>query len=180
VVAQLAKAGHEITITATGSEPSLPVAKTLYMSLEGIDWLFVRGQDAVIHLMANNDTRCQDWNEIWRANVYGSVRLFREAYQFGCRRFVYASSAAVYGNSPAPFTEKTPIDPLTYYAKSKEALDHLAWVFATEDHSDVSMSVLRFCNIYGPGEDHKGSRISMVGQLIRKVVQSTNRVVQGW
>ena len=33
--------GHQITITSTGSEPNLKVHKTLYMSLEGIDWRHV-------------------------------------------------------------------------------------------------------------------------------------------
>lgn len=166
----LAKEGHTLTITATGSEPPLPVAKTMYMSFEGIDWKHVKGQDAVIHLMANNDTRCLDREEVNRANIFGPTKLLSEAYQGGCRRFVIASSAAIYGKSPVPFTELTPENPLTPYAESKQAFDHLAWVFATQDYTDVSVASLRFCNIYGPGEGHKGRRMSMVGQLLRRAI----------
>jgi ADP-L-glycero-D-manno-heptose 6-epimerase len=159
--------GYEVTITATGTEPILPgVAKILYMGLEGIDWKHVYGQDIVIHQMANNDTRCQDESEIFRANVYGPIKLFTEAAKGGCRKFVYASSTAVYGNEPAPYFEDvTPINPLNKYAVSKAKFDEFAMRFA--DEANVNVTGLRYCNVYGPGEENKGRRMSMVGQMLR-------------
>lgn len=169
VVERLLGQGHHVTITATGTEPTLKVHKVLYMSLEGIDWRQVYGQDIVVHLMANNDTRCTDNNEMWRANVYGPIKLFSSAYDGGCRKFVYASSTAVYGNSPAPYHETTtPIKPLHPYAESKAKFDEFADSFAKEN--SVAVTGLRYCNVYGPGEDHKGKRMSMVGQIIRKII----------
>jgi len=171
LVARLLKEGHQVTITSTGSEPKVPgVHKTLYASLEGIDWRLVYGQDVVVHLMANNDTLCQDEAEMMRANLYGPIKLFCSAYDGGCRKFVYASSTAVYGNSPAPYTEDTEIQPLNPYARSKAQFDGFAMSFAQE--RPVPVTGLRFCNIYGPGEERKGKRMSMIGQLLRREMKA--------
>jgi ADP-L-glycero-D-manno-heptose 6-epimerase len=137
------------------------------MGLEGINWKNVAGQDAVIHLMANNDTLCTDREEMMRANVYGPIKLFTTAVKGGCKRFVYASSTAIYGDSPAPYCESlTPAKPLNIYAESKLMFDKYAMTFA--EASKVSVIGLRYCNIYGPGEEDKGRRMSMIGQIIRK------------
>ena len=166
---RLVKDGHEVTVVASGSEPKVPgVKKILYMSLEGIHWPAVCGKDVVFHLMANNDTLCNDEHEMLRANLYGPIKMFCCAADGGCKKFVYASSTAVYGNSPAPYIEdETEIAPLNIYGKSKEMFDNFAQRFAEEQ--GVSITGLRYCNIYGPGEDRKGKRMSMIGQLIRQM-----------
>jgi ADP-L-glycero-D-manno-heptose 6-epimerase len=81
----------------------------------------------------------------------------------GCVKFIYASSTAVYGNQPAPYTEFTRTEPLTPYAESKLAFDEFAMDFA--DKHKVSVIGFRYCNIYGRGEEHKGSRMSMISQI---------------
>jgi len=173
---RLVKDCHKVTITANGSEPVISgVHKVLYPSLEGIDWMHVSGKDVVFHQLANNDTRCFDSNEMWRANVYGPIKLFMTALQGGCKRFVYASSTAVYGNAPAPYMEDTPMQPLIPYAESKAAFDKFAMSFAKENN--VSVIGLRYCNVYGPGESQKGKRMSMVGQILRKILAEEDVVL---
>lgn len=167
---KLIDAGHELTITSLGNEPNLKVSKVLYNSLEGIDWSYIRGQNVLFHQMANNDTRCMDVSEMMRANFYGPIKLFMEALEGGCKKFVYASSTAVYGNSPAPYTEQTEICPLNPYADSKSKFDKFAMQFAKENN--VSVIGLRYCNVYGPGESQKGKRMSMIGQIINKVLHA--------
>jgi ADP-L-glycero-D-manno-heptose 6-epimerase len=177
IVKELISQGHEVTITASGTDFVVPgVKKILYMGLDGIDWNYLHGQEAVIHQMANNDTRCTDADEMWRANVEGPKKLFMKAAEFGCKRFVYASSTAVYGNSPAPYIEdKTPIDPLNPYARSKAIFDQEAKKMAS---FGLSIIGLRYCNVYGPGEGHKGKRKSMVGQIIDKLDNFTDMYEQ--
>ncbi len=165
---RLVQDGHEVTVVSTGSESKIEgVKKILYMGLTGIDFCFVKNQDIVFHLMANNDTLCQDHAEMFLANYYGPQKLFTEAAIGGCENFVYASSTAVYGNSPAPYTEDTPTNPLNPYAESKLEFDRWAMQFAKDRKRTVTG--LRYCNVYGPGEDHKGKRMSMIGQLIRQL-----------
>ena len=162
--------GHEVTVVASGSEPKIPgVKKILYMTMEGIHWPEVYGKDVVFHQMANNDTLCSDEHEMLRANLYGPIRLFCCAADGGCKNFVYASSTAVYGGSPAPYVEgETEIKPLNAYGKSKELFDNFAKRFAEE--KEISITGLRYCNVYGPGEDRKGKRMSMIGQLLRHIM----------
>lgn len=171
ITKRLVAEGHEVLVTSTGSEPIIPgVKKVLYMSLEGIDWQHVHGLDAVIHQMANNDTRCQDEYEMYRANVYGPIKLVTSAFEGGCKNFVCASSTAIYGAEKAPYYEGiTPVNPLTIYGKSKAAFEAFASNFAK--HNKVKVTNLRYCNVYGPGEDHKGKRMSMIGQILRKMLR---------
>lgn len=169
ITERLVEEGHEVLITSTGTEADVKgVSKILYHSLDGIDWGQLKNLDCVFHQMANNDTRCMDQAEMDRTNVASGIKLFSVAYHGGCKNFVYASSTAVYGNEPAPYTEQTPISPLNSYAKSKAAFDEYAMEFAK--NKKVNVSGLRYCNVYGPGEYRKGRRASMIGQIIRKVL----------
>jgi ADP-L-glycero-D-manno-heptose 6-epimerase len=171
IVKRLVDDGHEVTMTSSGIEPHTPgVKKILYRGLEGIDWTKIYGQDVVVHQAANNDTRCQDESEIYRANVYGPIKLFVEAAKGGCKKFVYASSTAVYGAEPAPYVEGvTQVKPLNKYGESKAKFDEFAMQFAKD--YNVSVVGFRYCNVYGPGEDHKGKRMSMIGQLMRTMLK---------
>lgn len=169
---KLIQEGHQVTVTATGSEPKIDgVFKTIYMGLDGIAWDQVWGQDVVFHQMANNDTLCVDRDEMFRANVYGPMTLFFQCLNGGCKKFIYASSTAVYGDSKAPYVEEfTPINPLNFYGESKATFDEFAMQFAVDN--DVEVIGLRYCNIYGPGEEQKGKRMSMVGQFLRDMLKN--------
>ena len=126
--------------------------------------------DIVFHQAANNDTRDMDRLSMFFANVYEPIVMFNNLSLAGCTRFVYASSTAVYGNQPAPYTEDTPTEPLNPYAESKLAFDQFAMEFAKR--KEVYVTGLRYCNVYGPGEGHKGPRMSMVGQMLRKAMDN--------
>jgi ADP-L-glycero-D-manno-heptose 6-epimerase len=177
IVDRLVAEGHEVTITSSGTGPHHPgVKKIYYRGIEGIDLSAFYEKDAIIHQFANNDTRCMDEKEMFRANVYGAIKMFVTAAQGGCKKFIYASSTAVYGASPAPYVEDvTPVKPLNVYGLSKAKFDEFAMKFA-EDYK-VSVTGLRYCNVYGPGETHKGKRMSMVGQLLRQMLKFKRPVI---
>ena len=83
---------------------------------------------------------------------------------------VYASSAAVYGsaNAYAPSAENE--RPLNLYALSKLAFDNHVRAVAAKSESTVVG--LRYFNVYGPRESHKGKMASMVYQLYRQLKTS--------
>jgi len=169
---RLVREGHEVTVVSTGSESNLQgVKKTIYMGLDGIAWDQVWDKEVVFHQMANNDTLCDDKEEMFRANVYGPMTLFHQCLAGGCKKFIYASSTAVYGNSAAPYVEDfTPVSPTSVYGESKAKFDEFAMNFAKEHN--VQVIGLRYCNVYGPGEERKGRRMSMIGQLLNKMIQN--------
>lgn len=180
ITERLVKDGHEVTITSTGSEPQIKgVHKVLYMGLDGIDWGCISGMDVVIHQMANNDTRCTDQDEMLLANLDGPAKLFRKAMAGGCEHFVYASSTAVYGAEPAPYDEDaTEVKPLNVYGESKAQFERWAARWAKTEW--VNIIGLRYCNVYGPGEHHKGKRKSMIGQLVDHARRGTQPKLFKW
>lgn len=159
--------GHVVTGTGVSTERPSRCSRLLTPSLVGINWSAVREVDAVIHLAANNDTLCQDEEEIMLANFHSSAMLFKHCFDVGCRKFVFASSAAVYGNSPSPQIEDVDCTPLNPYGRSKLRFEKFARAFA--DKPGVSVVGLRYFNVYGPGEQHKGRRASMVYQIVKAI-----------
>ncbi len=83
--------------------------------------------------------------------------------------FVYASSAAVYGGSTT-FTEDLASEsPLNVYAFSKWAFDQHVRSFLADAESTVAG--LRYFNVYGPNESHKGRMASVVHQFARQIAE---------
>lgn len=169
--------GDEVIITGHDSEQQLPnfKGKLLLPSLIGIDWDALPPVDVLFHEAAYNDTRSQDLREMLHANVASSIALFERVADMGCKHIVYASSTAVYGDGPAPYKEEQPLHPLNPYAESKKRLEEEVARFA-KAHPDVVIVGLRYCNVYGPGESHKGTRASMIYQLARQMRRGNPRL----
>lgn len=96
--------------------------------------------DAVIHFGANSSTLERDWTSIYETNVL-STRRWHDLCAENNVKFIFASSAAVYGNGQGP---------LNHYAFSKLASEK-------EINNGV---ILRLFNVYGPNESHKGRMAS--------------------
>ncbi len=130
------------------------------------DWDALGPVDAVFHQAAITDTTLCDQKQMIAANVEG----MRKALQFAAKHkipFVYASSAAQYGNEPAPQREDGPIKPLNVYAFSKMLCDQLAWGAAKQYR--IPVTGLRYFNVYGLREQYKGKASSMIYQLAQQM-----------
>lgn len=173
----LQELGHEVMITGNESEQPLPefTGKRLFPGLTGIDWKQVRGIDVLFHQAAINSTRMMDRREMLHGNLEGSLHLFRHVAAQGCRRIVYASSTAVYGRNPAPYTEDGPFDLNTPYAESKKLLEEAAGSLQNEFPGMVTVG-LRYCNVYGPRENHKGARSTMIYQFATQMKSGNPRL----
>jgi ADP-L-glycero-D-manno-heptose 6-epimerase len=171
IVEALLAEGHNVCITGTKNEVNVENVKFYKTHLTGLNWTALAKEniDVVFHQAANNDTQDQDEADMIAANFDAPCYLFNMLYRFGCRQFVYASSTAVYGNSPSPYIEdQTPLDPLTPYAKTKAMFDEFAMAFAKE-RPRTNVIGLRYCNVYGCGEHHKDRRASMIFQIMDRV-----------
>jgi ADP-L-glycero-D-manno-heptose 6-epimerase len=121
---------------------------------------------SIIHLGANTDTTCTDGRAMMLNNYAFSVDIFDLAKTFKCP-FVYASSAAVYGKQFAPFREHEVSSKLTApYAYSKLAFDQHVETWGPVTTPRVVG--LRFFNVYGPGETHKGKMASVAHSLLNQ------------
>lgn len=177
IALELIQLGHEVLITGTDAEQKLPGFKGKYLqpSFGGLDWDAIGNVDAVFHEAAINDTTLLDEREMMRANVDASLALFEYAAAHGCKNIVYASSTAIYGATPPPYVEDRGLEPLNPYGVSKKILDEKAMAFAAA-HPEIRVVGLRYCNVYGPRESHKGPRASMVYQLAKQMAKGNPRI----
>jgi len=177
LAAELLGRGEEVFVT--GQELDRTPAGACYMGSDfaNLDLAALGPLDAAFHQAANNDTTFTDRSAMIKTNVTGSRDLFEALVKCGCKKIVYASSTAVYGNLPAPYRENGPVDPLNVYAESKVLLDQYAMAFAAE-HPEIRVVGLRYCNVYGPGEMYKGRRASMIWQLTQQMLSGNPRIFE--
>ena len=133
--------------------------------LQDASWHRAAGAvDAVFHQAALVDTTVSDQRAMMEANVDGFRSVLDYAAEHGVKRVIYASSAAVYGNSKCPMHEDQTPTPENVYGFSKAIMDNAAREFAAA-HKDITVVGLRYFNVYGPREYYKGKMASMIFQL---------------
>jgi ADP-L-glycero-D-manno-heptose 6-epimerase len=126
-----------------------------------------RKVDLVFHLASITDTTDHDQLRQVRDNVE-SWRNLLNYFEGRKTRLVYASSAATYGIAAGVNKIDQEAKPANVYAFSKVQLDNLARRFARENPSQVVVG-LRYFNVYGPREAHKGAASSMILQLAQQI-----------
>ena len=122
--------------------------------------------EAILHQGACADTACDDGRYMIENNFMFSKSILHFALSSKVP-LVYASSAAVYGSSTAFAPSREDERPLNLYGLSKLAFDNHVRSAAAKSESTVAG--LRYFNVYGPRESHKGKMASMVYQLYRQL-----------
>ncbi|MCC6573826.1 MAG: ADP-glyceromanno-heptose 6-epimerase [Planctomycetes bacterium] len=121
--------------------------------------------DAIFHLASITDTREQDQRKM----CWDNIESFRRILEFSRRRkipIVFASSAATYGIDAKVNTETDACKPANVYGFSKVQLENLAAAYLSDpDLAGWKIAGVRYFNVYGPGEQHKGAMASMIYQL---------------
>jgi ADP-L-glycero-D-manno-heptose 6-epimerase len=124
--------------------------------------------EAIFHLGAISETTATDADLTWRTNVELSLRLWHWCAARGVP-LIYASSAATYGDGSLGFEDDGAIAhlaalrPLNLYGWTKNAFDlRVAQMVAAAAPRPPQWAGLKFFNVYGPNEYHKGSMISVV------------------
>ncbi len=123
----------------------------------------LKGITHVVHLGACSSTTEQNFDYLVQNNIEYSKRLY--SY---CKKneieFIYASSAATYGTGNAGFSDRCNLNslrPINRYGFSKHRFD--IWV-ARQSSKPPKCIGLKFFNVYGPNEYHKGKMASMAYQ----------------
>jgi ADP-L-glycero-D-manno-heptose 6-epimerase len=142
-------------------------------------WLARAGSQlrAVVHLGAISSTTETDVDLIVRHNVRATLDLLRWCTEHQVR-FLYASSAATYGDGSAGFDDDgscealAQLKPLNAYGWSKHLVDRrIARLAHTGQALPPQWVGLKFFNVYGPNEYHKGTMRSVVAQNFERVRQ---------
>lgn len=157
-------------------EPNL-AGKAIHLRIDRMAfpaWLEAHGMEVefVFHLGARTDTTELSEEIFNTLNLYYSQAVWKL-----CTRFqiplVYASSAATYGNGDQGYSDDTTrlssLQPLNPYARSKHDFD--LWVQAQKERP-FFWAGLKFFNVYGPNEYHKGRMASVIFHAFRQIKAS--------
>ena len=128
--------------------------------------------DCIFHLGACSSTTETNREYLYRNNFEFSRDLAAAALAAGTR-FVYASSAATYGDGSAGMDDSTldglqALKPLNLYGESKHLMDLHAWREGWLER----IVALKYFNVFGPNEDHKADMRSIVNKSFAQVMQT--------
>jgi nucleoside-diphosphate-sugar epimerase len=132
----------------------------------------VRGVDVVYHEAAfvSVPQSMDDPQECFDINVTGTSALLDVARRSGVRRVIFASSAAVYGDSTAlPLTEEVPLRVLSPYAASKRVDEIYGQLYT--DTLGLDVVGLRYFNVYGPRQRPDSLYAAAVPIFIRRLLE---------
>lgn len=132
------------------THPSLRLIRGSVLDSAAVDDA-MRGCDVVIHLaaIASVQASVDDPEATHRVNFDGTLMLLEAARKANVKRFLFASSAAVYGNAAiGPIAEDVPLAPQTPYAIDKLASEH--YIAYYQRSFGMAYTTFRFFNVYGP------------------------------
>ena len=129
---------------------------------------------SVVHMGACSSTTERDADYLWENNYLYSREVADWALRHNAR-FIYASSAATYGDGSSGFSDDHEIisrlKPSNMYGYSKQVFD--LWVL--KNKLENKMAGIKFFNVYGPNEYHKGDMVSVIYKAFHQI-QETGKV----
>ena len=128
--------------------------------------------DFVIHLGARTDTTEFDYNVFQKLNVDYTLGIWNRCTEYQIP-LIYASSAATYGMGELGYDDRHDIvfdlKPLNPYGRSKNEIDKY---ILTQTEQPPFWAGLKFFNVYGPNEFHKGKMASVILHAYRQIQQT--------
>ncbi|MCH5585276.1 GDP-mannose 4,6-dehydratase [Shimazuella sp. AN120528] len=186
IVDQLLEKGHEVVIIdnmSSGKETNLnPKAAFYRIDMEDakIQEVFQREKPkTVIHQAAQTVVQTSVRQPVYDAhmNILGTINLLEAARLYGTKKFVYASSAAVYGDPQyVPIDERHPVGPLSGYGISKYTPEQYLRVY--QQMYGMEFTILRYANVYGIRQDPQGEG-GVISIFIDKVLAESPFTIFG-
>lgn len=138
------------------------------------------GVDYVLHHAARVSVQesCEAPVLYEEVNALGTLRMLTAARAAGCKRFIYAGSASVYGNSArAPQREHMPPDPLSPYAVAKHVGELYCRNFS--DLFGLETVVLRYFNVFGPRQDASSPYSGVIARFVEGLIAGDGITIFG-
>ena len=156
----------------TFTEGSILDPAALDEAVAGCEVIF---HEAAIASVARSVAAPRWTNEV---NVSGTIEVMLAAARHHVRRLVFASSSSVYGTANVtPCRESQRPDPLSPYGVSKLAAEH--YVHMLGQLHGVETIVLRYFNVFGPGQDPASEYAAVVPRFITAVLDGRRPIING-
>ena len=165
IVDKLIELKHQVCIVdnlITGKEENINCVATLYKcdirEIDKLKLIFeVEKPEVVIHHAAqiNIQTSLKDPVLDAENNIIGTINILECCREFGVRKIIYPSSAAVYGQpNYLPVDEKHEVNPISFYGISKHTPEH--YIKTYSQLYGFKYTIFRYANVYGERQDPKG------------------------
>jgi len=126
---------------------------------------------AVVHMGACSSTTERDADYLWKNNFLYTKTLAEWALKHGVR-FIYASSAATYGDGTKGFSDDhgtiNEFKPINMYGYSKQLFD----LWALKNHVENKIAGIKFFNVFGPNEYHKADMTSVIFKAFHQIKET--------
>lgn len=140
----------------------------------------LRNVEAIVHCAAQVSVEMSTEDPLGdaRTNVLGTLNLLSEAHRSGVAKFIYVSSAAVYGNPRrVPVDEAHPTEPMSNYGASKLAGEKYALAYAQS--TPMQVSVVRPFNFYSIRADPKSPYSGVMTRFAKRVKAGRPPIIEG-
>lgn len=181
--------GHKVSILDNLSTGKLENVSHLDPSVTVVDGdirdrdlvaLCLRGVDVVFHLAAKVSVpeSIEQPEETHSVNVDGTLTLLSLCRDENLKRFVFASSCAVYGDGEGlPKREEMVLDPLSPYALQKVTSEFYCKLF--HNLYGIPTTALRFFNVYGPRQDFSSHYSGVIAKFVSAALKNDPLYVYG-
>ena len=126
---------------------------------------------AIVHMGACSSTTERDADYLWNNNYLYTKTLAEWSLQRGIR-FIYASSAATYGDGTQGFSDDHSkiniLKPINMYGYSKQLFD----LWALKNHVENKIAGIKFFNVFGPNEYHKEDMTSVIFKAFHQIKET--------
>lgn len=164
LVNRLVGRGHEVHVIdnlTTGDPGQLHNEAVLHVTdvggAQAASCIRLVRPDVVFHLAAQADVQrsIQSPAADASANITGTILMLDACRAANVRKIVFASTSGVYGDlQKERITEEDPVNPISFYALSKLTAEHYIRFYG--DYFGLDYTILRYGNVYGPGQTAKG------------------------
>jgi len=140
----------------------------------------VRGIDFVLHqgALPSVPRSVKDPITTNDVNVNGTLNVLEASKEFGVKRFVFASSSSVYGNSDVlPKVETMPVAPMSPYAITKYAGERYCQIYY--QLYGLETICLRYFNVFGPNQDPTSQYSAVIPKFIKLIKEGKRPIVYG-
>ncbi|MDP3879216.1 MAG: SDR family oxidoreductase [Dehalococcoidales bacterium] len=152
-----------------GNITDLPRLRKLF---QGVDYIFHMAAIASVPRSIDNPELSHE------VNATGTLKVLIAARDSGVKKVVFASSSAVYGDTPVqPKTEDMTPDPQSPYAVTKLMGEHYCHIF--HNIWELPTVSLRYFNVYGPGQDSASDYAAVIPKFIEMISQGKPPVIFG-